>query len=47
MLCVEIDDKMDAAREQFLESTELKQHINELNRMSENLPIRQEFSNGI
>jgi hypothetical protein len=38
----EIDDKMDAAKEQFLKNTELKQHLNELNRMSESLPIRQE-----
>jgi len=35
----EIDDKMDVAKEQFLENTENRQHINELNKMSENLPI--------
>ena len=38
-ITVAIDDKMDVSKEQFLESTELKQDIDELNRMSENLPI--------
>jgi hypothetical protein len=38
-ITVAIDDKMDVSKEQFLESTELKQDIDELSRMAENLPI--------
>jgi len=37
MTAAEIDDKMDAAKEQFSKNPELKQHIIELTEMTEDL----------